>query len=108
MAYVVTDSCINCRYGECVEVCPQNAFREGPNFLVIDPLACSHCALCEMVCPVAAIYPDYGLPSELHQFIEINKQFSKTWPSAAYKGPLEAADSWATVLDKVKLIQAHS
>ena len=106
MAYVVTDVCIHCRYGECIEVCPQNAFREGANFLVIDPLACRNCALCEIVCPVEAIYPEYALPSELHQFIEINKTLSKTWPTASYKGPLENADSWALELNKVKLIDS--
>jgi len=108
MTYVVTDSCINCRYGECIEVCPQNAFREGVNFLVIDPTACSNCALCEIVCPVQAIYPDYGLPSELHQFIEINRNFSRAWPSASFKGPLEDASSWTTVLDKVNLIESNA
>jgi hypothetical protein len=61
-----------------------------------------------MVCPVGAIYPDYGLPSALHQFIEINKTYSKTWPAATYKGPLEDADSWATVLDKTKLMRLNS
>jgi Fe-S-cluster-containing hydrogenase component 2 len=32
----------------CIEVCPQDAFREGPNFVVIDPHACANCALCTL------------------------------------------------------------
>jgi ferredoxin len=108
VAYVVTDVCINCRYGECIEVCPQNAFREGANFVVIDPIACSNCALCEMVCPVSAIYPEFGIPVELNQFIEINKNLSKLWPTALYKGPLEDADSWVTVSDKVKFLKSST
>ena len=37
MTYVVTESCIKCKYTDCVDVCPVDCFLEGPNFLVIDP-----------------------------------------------------------------------
>ncbi len=37
MTHVVTESCIRCRYTDCVDVCPVDCFREGPNFLTIDP-----------------------------------------------------------------------
>jgi ferredoxin len=37
MTFVVTEACIRCKYTDCVDVCPVDAFREGPNFLVIDP-----------------------------------------------------------------------
>jgi ferredoxin len=37
MAFVVTDSCIACKYTDCVSVCPMDCFVEGPNFLAIDP-----------------------------------------------------------------------
>jgi polyferredoxin len=40
MTFVVTESCIRCKYTDCVDVCPVDAFREGPNFLVIDPDDC--------------------------------------------------------------------
>ena len=106
MPYVVTGSCINCRYGECIEVCPQNAFREGTNFLVIDPFACSNCALCEMICPAGAIYPDYGLTDDLKQFIEVNKSYAQVWPPATYKGALKDADSWAREPNKIQLIKS--
>ena len=39
MTYVVTESCIRCKYTDCVDVCPVDCFREGPNFLTIDPAA---------------------------------------------------------------------
>jgi ferredoxin len=107
MAYVVTDSCINCRYGECIEVCPQDAFREGANFVVIDPIACSNCALCEMVCPIGAIHSEYGLASDLREFIQINNDFSKKWPLATYKGPLKDADQWSLEKNKAKLIEDY-
>ena len=37
MTFVVTESCIKCKYTDCVEVCPVDCFYEGPNFLVIHP-----------------------------------------------------------------------
>jgi ferredoxin len=33
MTFVVTESCISCKYTDCVDVCPVDAFREGANFL---------------------------------------------------------------------------
>ena len=36
MTFVVTEACIRCKYTDCVDVCPVDAFREGPNFLVIN------------------------------------------------------------------------
>ena len=37
MTHVVTEACIRCKYTDCVDVCPVDCFREGPNFLAIDP-----------------------------------------------------------------------
>ena len=31
MTYVVTETCIRCKYADCVDVRPLDAFREGPN-----------------------------------------------------------------------------
>ena len=56
MAFVVTENCINCKYSDCVEVCPVDCFHEGPNFLVIDPEACIDCSLCVAECPAEAIF----------------------------------------------------
>jgi Fe-S-cluster-containing dehydrogenase component len=44
MPYVVTESCIQCKYTDCVAVCPMDCFHAGPNFLVIDPDACIDCS----------------------------------------------------------------
>ncbi|WP_316549733.1 indolepyruvate ferredoxin oxidoreductase subunit alpha, partial [Klebsiella michiganensis] len=55
MTPVVTESCIRCKYTDCVDVCPGDCFREGPNFLTIDPDECIDCAVCIPECPVNAI-----------------------------------------------------
>lgn len=40
MPHVVCEACIGCKRTDCVDVCPVDCFREGPNFLVIDPDEC--------------------------------------------------------------------
>ena len=55
MTFIVVESCIKCKYTDCVEVCPVDCFHEGPNMLVIDPDECIDCTLCEPECPVDAI-----------------------------------------------------
>ncbi len=37
MTFVVTDACIRCKFMDCVQVCPVEAFREGANILVDRP-----------------------------------------------------------------------
>ena len=46
MTFIVGESCIKCKLGDCVEVCPVDCFHEGPNMLVINPDECIDCALC--------------------------------------------------------------
>ena len=55
MAHVVAEPCINCKYTDCVAVCPVDCFHEGVNFLVIDPETCIDCGLCAPECPTSAI-----------------------------------------------------
>lgn len=95
MTFVVTESCIACRYGDCVSVCPQNAFHEGPNFVVIDPRACANCGLCEMVCPVNAIFALADLPEDQRDWRERNAQLSMQWPVAVGTQALPDADAHA-------------
>jgi ferredoxin len=103
MTYVVTDSCIKCKYTDCVEVCPVDCFKEGPNFLVIDPIECIDCAVCVPECPVDAIYADSELPSDQQHFLEINAELAQTWPYITEpKDPLPDADEWADVANKLE------
>ena len=72
MTFVVVDKCIKCKFTDCVEVCPVDCFREGPNMLVIDPDECIDCGLCEPECQVNAIFVDTDVPPNWKNFIEKN------------------------------------
>lgn len=95
MTHVVTEACIKCKYTDCVDVCPVDCFREGPNFLVIDPDECIDCAVCIPECPANAILPEEDVPGNQQQFIKINADLAKSWPSITKrKDPLPDADEW--------------
>lgn len=55
MPRIVTDPCVNCKYADCVEVCPVNCFFEIDDMLVIHPDECIDCEACDPECPVSAI-----------------------------------------------------
>ncbi len=106
MTHVVTENCIKCKYTDCVDVCPVDCFREGPNFLVIDPDECIDCAVCIPECPVNAIYPEEELPASQMKFIAINEELSAQWPAITRKqDPLPDADDWADVTDKLEHLE---
>ena len=101
MAYVVTEPCIKCKYTDCVAVCPVDVFREGVNFLVIDPETCIDCDLCVPECPVNAICADSDVPEKWSQYIELNERLSAGWPEITEtKGPLPSAEEFKEVEDK--------
>ena len=102
MTHVVTESCIRCKYTDCVDVCPVDCFREGPNMLVINPDECIDCAVCIPECPVEAIVAEEDVPSSQHGYIALNVELSKSWPSITRtKEPLADADDWKAVKDKL-------
>ncbi|MGE3920767.1 MAG: ferredoxin FdxA [Gammaproteobacteria bacterium] len=106
MTFVVTESCIRCKYTDCVEVCPVDCFYEGPNFLVINPDECIDCALCEPECPVNAIYSEDDLPEGQEAFKEINARLSSSWPNInVRKAPPDDADEWSKVQNKKQYIE---
>ena len=101
MAYVVTESCIKCKYTDCVEVCPVDCFYEGPEFLVIHPDECIDCGLCEPECPIEAIYSDDELPDNQIEFVEINAKLADVYENITEaKEPLPDADSFKDKTNK--------
>lgn len=108
MAYVVTDPCIQCKHTNCAAVCPVDAFREGPNFLVIDPFECIDCDACVAECPVNAIYPDDEVPSVWEDYIELNERLSDEWAEYVIneaKEPLPEAEEWGKKDNKRKYLK---
>ena len=106
MTFVVTESCIKCKYTDCVEVCPVDCFYEGPNFLVIDPDECIDCALCEPECPVNAIISEDDITDEQRQFLALNADLANVWPNITVKkdGPPDAK-SWEDVPGKLTYLE---
>ena len=97
MTHIVTESCIRCKYTDCVDVCPVDCFREGPNMLVIDPDECIDCAVCIPECPVNAIYAEEDTPADQMNFIKLNVELSVAagWKSITKrKAPPTDADDW--------------
>ena len=106
MTYVVTEACIKCKYTDCVDVCPVDCFREGPNFLAIDPDECIDCTLCVAECPVEAIYAEDDVPENQRRYIALNAELSKVWkPIVERKEAPADADDWKGVKDKAQYLE---
>ena len=106
MAFIVTESCIQCKHTDCVEVCPVDCFYEGPNFLVINPNECIDCGLCEPECPVDAIFSEDELPPDQIQFIELKDVLSKVWPNITQiKESLPEAEKYSSIKNKFDLLK---
>lgn len=106
MTFVVTEACIKCKFTDCVEVCPVDCFHEGPNMLVIDPDECIDCTLCEPECPVEAIKSEDDLTEAERQFLELNAELAKEWPTInEMKSPPADADDWREVPDKLQYLE---
>jgi len=73
MPHIVTENCVDCKFTDCVTVCPVDAFYELEKQVVIDPEECIDCAACVAECPVEAIYADDELPDEFEDAVEFNE-----------------------------------
>ncbi len=106
MTFVVTESCIKCKYTDCVEVCPVDCFHEGPNMLVIDPDECIDCTLCEPECPVDAILSEDDLSEGQRHYLDLNAELAKLCRVLNERKPAPAdADEWKDVKDKLKYLE---
>jgi ferredoxin len=85
-----------------------DCFREGPNFLVIDPDECIDCAVCIPECPANAIYAEEDLPADQLAFIQLNLELARAegWKSITKRKPsLPDADEWKDVMPKIHLLE---
>lgn len=105
MTYVVTENCIQCKYTDCVDVCPVDCFVEGPNFLAINPDECIDCTLCVAECPAEAIFSEDDVPANQQHFIALNARLATVWPTiTARKEPLPNADEMNGKPGKTELL----
>lgn len=72
MTHVVCEPCKNCKYTDCVAVCPVECFHEDEFILYIDPDECIDCALCIPECPVEAIFADSDVPEQWESYTQEN------------------------------------
>jgi ferredoxin len=106
MSFVVTESCIRCKFTDCVAVCPVECFHEGPNFLVIDPEACIDCGVCVPECPVEAIVDEKDLSPDQVEYPALNRRLAAVWPLITQaRDPLPDADEWAEKPNKRGLLR---
>ncbi len=75
MTYVITQPCIDCTDGSCVEVCPADCIYPGERMFYIHPDECVTCGACEYACPVEAIFHEEDVPTGMNHFIQINAEF---------------------------------
>ncbi|MDO4705673.1 MAG: ferredoxin family protein [Comamonadaceae bacterium] len=105
MTHVVTENCIKCKYTDCVDVCPVDCFKEGPNFLIIDPDECIDCAVCVPECPAEAIFAEEDVPPDQLHFIELNAELNATFTTISKRKPaLPDADEWNGQPDKLQYL----
>ena|ERR1700676_3874901 len=74
MAYVVCEPCRDCKYTDCVVVCPCDCFYQDEHMLYIDPDNCIDCDACIPECPVEAIFQDTNVPAQWSAFVQLNAE----------------------------------
>jgi ferredoxin len=107
MPFIVTEPCIQCKYTDCVTVCPMDCFVEGPNFLVINPEGCIDCSVCVPQCPVGAIVNAAEATGAQVPYIELNARLAQdpAWrPLTQAKPPLPQHQQWRHITPKRHLL----
>lgn len=99
MTYVVVENCQKCKFTDCVEVCPVEAFHEAPDILYINPEACIDCNACVEECPVEAIYADMDVPDKWEAWTKINADECENYPVIT-----EQKDAMDTAEDRKKAL----
>lgn len=69
---VVCAPCRDCKYTDCVTVCPVDCFYQDDAMLYVDPEECICCGACIPECPVEAIYEQSAVPAKWTEYIQLN------------------------------------
>jgi len=93
MAHVVAEPCFDCKYTDCVVVCPVDCFYEGAQLLFIHPEECIDCEACVPECPVEAIFHEDNLPDEWKEFTALNAEECPKCPVITERKPALEGES---------------
>jgi ferredoxin len=74
MTYVVCEPCHDCKFTDCVVVCPCECFYQDEHMLYIDPADCIDCNACVPECPVEAIFHESAVPTPWAHFVSLNAE----------------------------------
>ena len=87
MTFVITNACIDVMDQSCIEVCPVDCiYREdGDRMCYVEPNECIDCGVCELACPVGAIFDGSAVPGESDAFTAINALWFKDRTAARAK-----------------------
>lgn len=80
MTHVVTENCDDCRFTDCVHVCPVACFHGDELRVYIDPVACIDCGACIPACPVHAIFEEFDLTEARQHWVAINAERAAELP----------------------------
>jgi ferredoxin len=93
MTYIVIENCKDCRFTDCVTVCPVDCFHGDDVMLYIDPDECIDCGACVPECPVEAIFAEEDLPDQWQEWTQINAEKAPGLPVVNEKmDPLPTAE----------------
>ena len=87
MSFVVCEPCNDCKYTDCVTVCPVDCFYQDEMHLWIHPQECIDCEACVPVCPVEAIFAEANVPSQWADYTARNAEKAAALKSAGAISP---------------------
>ena len=96
MAHIVAEPSFDCKYTDCVVVCPCDCFHEGGRMLYIDPDHCIDCEACMPECPVEAIFHEDNVPAPWRDYITLNAEESIKHPEITERKPPLLGSSCST------------
>lgn len=82
MTHTVCQPCWDCKYTDCVVVCPVECFYQDEKMLYIDPQDCIDCEACVPECPVEAIFVEANVPAQWAHFTPMNAERSAALKAA--------------------------